>query len=206
MMNESFDEKAKTWDEEPRRGRLTQAIFSAIENAVPLQANETALDYGCGTGLLTLPLAARVHRVTAVDTSAGMLEILNRKAQAGGLDNIESLHANFSTDPLPSAPVNLITSAMTLHHVVDTEALLLTFFQLLTPGGRLALADLDTEDGTFHGETEGIPHMGFDRGKLTEQLAACGFEEISFTTVTQIEKNKKAYPVFLVTARKPKST
>jgi len=206
MKKESFDEKASTWDDEPRRVRLAQTLFSAIEHAVSLRTDAVTLDYGCGTGLLTLPLAARVDRVTAIDTSSGMLEVLDRKVQDGAIDNIERLQGDFSTDPLPSGPYDLILSAMTLHHVEDTESLLRNFFHLLTPGGSLALADLDTEDGTFHGKTEGIPHKGFDRGKLTEQLTACGFEEISFTTVTQIEKNKKGYPVFLVTARKPKST
>jgi ubiquinone/menaquinone biosynthesis C-methylase UbiE len=203
MMNESFDEKAKTWDEEPRRVQLGQTLFSAIEKAVPFHADTTALDYGCGTGLLTLPLAARVRHITAVDTSTGMLAVLERKAQAGGLDNIQGLRADFSTDPLPSEPVDLITSAMALHHIADTEALLLTFFQLLTPGGRLALADLDREDGSFHGSMDGIPHAGFDRDTLSGQLTAAGFAGIQFTTATRIEKNNRTYPVFLVTAQKP---
>ena len=201
-MKESFDEKSKTWDDEPRRVRQAQAIYSAIEKGVPLQAGSNALDYGCGTGLLTLPLAKRVGRVTAVDSPAGMLEVLMQKAQAGGLGNIGSLRADFTSDPLPPESYDLITSAMSLHHVADTATLLRKFFRLLAPGGTLALADLDSEDGSFHGSMDGIPHAGFDRDALSGQLTTAGFTEIQFTTVTSIEKNERTYPVFLVTALK----
>jgi len=201
MKKESFDEKASAWDDEPHRIRLSQTLFSSIEQAVPLRADATAMDYGCGTGLLTFPLAAQVGRVTAVDTSAGMLEVLNRKAQAG-VDNIESLQTDFSTDPLPPGPYDLILSAMALHHVADTESLLRSFFRLLGSEGWLVIADLDSEDGSFHGYPDGIPHLGFDRNALTTQLADSGFKEIQFTTATRIEKNDREYPIFLVTARK----
>jgi len=203
MKKESFDEKASTWDDEPRRVQMAQTLFSAIEQAVPLRADATALDYGCGTGLLTLPLAARVSRVTAVDTSSGMLEVLDRKARSRGLDHIKSLQADFSTDPLPSGSYDLILTAMALHHVVDTEGLLRNFFSLLGSEGWLAIADLDSEDGSFHSHPDGIPHLGFDRHALTTQLADGGFKGIQFTTATRVEKNGKTYPVFLVTAHKP---
>jgi len=201
-MNESFDQKAKTWDDEPRRIQLTERLFAAIEKAVSLGSDRTALDYGCGTGLLTLALAPRVCHITGVDTSQGMLKVLAQKARISEINNVDCLQSDFSSDPLPAGPYDLITSAMTLHHVADTKALLQKFFSLLESGGRLAIADIDTEDGSFHGHPEGIHHLGFDRVDLAQQLARCGFEEIRFTTATQIEKNERIYPVFLVTAQK----
>ncbi|NIV32583.1 MAG: methyltransferase domain-containing protein, partial [Anaerolineae bacterium] len=62
---------------------------------------------------------------------------------------------------------DLIVSAMALHHVEDTERLLQRFHQHLSPGGGIALADLDQEDGSFHPpEVEGVFHDGFDRTAL----------------------------------------
>lgn len=202
-MANPFDDRAQTWDEQPRRVQLAHDIFAALERQIPLQRDWTALDYGCGTGLLTLALAPRVRRVAAVDSSRGMLDVLAKKAAAAGVSNVEPLLADFSNDPLPPGPCDLVASAMTLHHVADIDALLRKFFALLAPGGFLALADLDAEDGTFHADSAGIPHFGFERATLARQLAAAGFADVRFTTATRIEKHSRIYPVFLATATKP---
>ena len=203
-MTSSFDARAQTWDDDPRRRQLAASVFAALAQAVPLRADMVALDYGAGTGLLALALAARVRRVLAVDSSAGMLAVLAQKARAGGFANVETLHADFAQDPLPAGPFDLVASAMTLHHVADVEGLLRKFFALLAPGGRIALADLDAEDGSFHGpDAPGVHHLGFDRAALARQLADAGFADIRFSDAARSEKNGRVYSVFLVAARKP---
>ena len=201
-MSNTFDARASTWDEDPGRLQLAADIFSAIEKQIPLQPGFAALDYGCGTGLLTFALAPRVRRITAVDSSRGMLDRLAQKQQSSGLLNIDLLQSDFSTHPLPSGAYDLLTTAMTLHHVANVEQILRQFFSLLAPGGFLALADLDTEDGTFHSNSEGIHHFGFDRDTLARQLEACGFGNLHFTTASRIQKHGRTYPVFLATAQK----
>ena len=201
-MSNTFDARASTWDEDPGRLQLAADIFSAIEKQIPLQPGFAALDYGCGTGLLTFALAPRVRRITAVDSSRGMLDRLAQKQQSSGLLNIDLLQSDFSTHPLPSCAYDLLTTAMTLHHVANVEKILRQFFSLLAPGGFLALADLDTEDGTFHSNSEGIHHFGFDRDTLARQLEACGFGNLHFTTASRIQKHGRTYPVFLATAQK----
>ena len=58
---------------------------------------------------------------------------------------------------------DLIYTLMVLHHVGDVETIIRKFRGLLNPGGYLAIADLYSEDGSFHGE--GFSgHMGFDPG------------------------------------------
>lgn len=203
-MTNSFDERAKTWDEKPRRLDFAADIFAALERAVPLRPDLDALDYGAGTGLLALAIAPRVRRVVAVDSSPGMLDVFAQKIRARGIRNVELFPADFSKDPLPAGPFDLVASAMTLHHVADVEVLFQKFFALLARGGILALADLDAEDGSFHGDrAAGIQHLGFDRDALAKQLAAAGFADIRFTDAAQNLKNDRVYTVFLATARKP---
>ena len=201
-MNNSFDPRAATWDEDPRRVRLAADIFAALERQIPLQPDWTALDYGCGTGLLTLALAARVRHIVGVDSSRGMLAVLAQKAATAAIHNVELRQSDFAAEPPPPGPYDFVASAMTLHHVVDVAALLRIFFSLLAPGGQIALADLDAEDGTFHGHSADIPHFGFDREPLARQLQACGFADVHFATAAHIAKSRD-YAVFLATARKP---
>ena len=202
-MTSSFDARAKTWDAEPRRLQLATDISAALERHVPLRPDWTALDYGAGTGLLTLALAPRVRSILAVDASQGMLDVLAQKARTSGLRSVETLHADFTRDPLPAGPFDLVASAMTLHHVADVDLLLQKFFALLAPGGHLALADLDAEDGSFHGHSEGIFHCGFDRVGFAKLLAAAGFHGVRFDTAARTVKNGRTYTIFLAAARKP---
>jgi hypothetical protein len=96
---------------------------------------------------------------------------------------------------------------MTLHHVPDTAALFSQWYGLLVPGGLLCFADLESEDGSFHGDNTGVFHLGFDRSKLKALLKKAGFHDVHDTTAaTMIKdvagKGKKEFPVFLIKARK----
>ena len=77
----------------------------------------------------------------------------------------------------------------------------------LRPGGYLALADLDVEDGSFHPDLRDVHHLGIERGWLIAELRELGFAEVSATTAHVIARpdacgNLKRYPVFLVCAKK----
>ena len=90
---------------------------------------------------------------------------------------------------------------MALHHVADLAPLFARFREHLRPGGRVALADLDLEDGTFHEDATGVVHLGFERRAFAALLAAAGFVDVEMETATITRKAEHAYPVFLATAR-----
>jgi len=77
----SFDERAKTWDSSERRQALAEAVANAIKSSVTLNSSMHLLDIGAGTGLLTRRILPYVNKITALDTSAGMLEELEKKSR-----------------------------------------------------------------------------------------------------------------------------
>ena len=96
---------------------------------------------------------------------------------------------------------DVIMSAMAMHHVEDTDLLMQRLFEHLKPDARLALVDLDAEDGTFHpADIEGVYHDGFDREELKTIMEKNGFKDIKFVTAHTVDKEEKKYPIFLVTA------
>jgi tRNA (cmo5U34)-methyltransferase len=197
-----FDEAATTWDEQPRRLELAAAVATEIRRRVPLSGETDVLDFGCGTGLVTLALQPFVGSVTGADTSSGMLDELSRKVRDRHLANVATLLLDPGA-PLPSDPrYDLIVSSMALHHVEDVGALFQRLHGLLREGGRVALADLDREDGTFHEDPTGVFHLGFGRDDILSLLARAGFSSLAVTTAAVTRKDGREYPVFLVTGHK----
>lgn len=200
-MSDLFRDKASDWDSRPVPAQISEGVFSALQAHVPLDPSLTVLDFGAGTGLLSGKLAPHVKRLVAVDVSPAMLAQLAKKPELAG--KVEVVCQDLLELPLRRA-VDLVVSAMALHHVADTASLLRALFAELAPGGRIALADLDHEDGTFHPPgTEGVFHAGFERGALGEALASAGFVDVAFVTACEAVRDGRAYPIFLVTARKP---
>lgn len=197
----NFNAVAAQWDEEPRRVKLAGEIATAMINAIPLSREWEALDFGCGTGLVTLQLAPRLRTITGIDSSSGMLERLNSKILASGVANVSSELCDLSKGKLPAGKYHLITSAMTLHHVDDIAPLLRSLKELLHPGGWIALADLEAEDGSFHEDATGVFHNGFSAEELTDLLGKAGFTAIAIRTATTVVKGDRVFPVFLATAQ-----
>ena len=203
----NFDKKAASWDEEPRRVELARQVANAIVTSVKPTAEMDALDFGCGTGLLTLFLQPRLGSITGVDSSRGMLDILEGKVREQGLANVRALLCDVGRGERPDGRYHLIVSGMTLHHVAELAPLFRLFYELLLPGGTVSVADLDKEDNTFHDDPTGVHHFGFERPLVKRMLADAGFTEFRDTTVAVIQKGSldhvREYPVFLVSARKP---
>lgn len=198
---EHFDQAAATWDQTDRRVVLAHAVAEAISTRVLLTREMTVLDFGCGTGLVTLELGPRVGFITGADTSPGMLKMLSEKAETQGVSaKLIALDPSGTGDL--GGPYDLIVSSMTLHHIADLPALFLRFMQHLNPGGQVALADLDEEDGTFHEDMAGVHHKGFPRKRVHDWLEDSGFRQIQIKTATVTSKGEKDYPVFLATARR----
>ena len=98
------------------------------------------LDYGCGTGLLGLFLLPHVRSVTGADSSPGMLKVLEDKIWTGGLQRMQAERLDLGHDPIPESRYHLIVANMVMHHIDQVEVLLTAFYQMLLPGGFLAIA------------------------------------------------------------------
>lgn len=199
----NFDERARTWDDDPMKTARAHAVAEAIRSRIPDLRGMSGFEYGCGTGLLSFALQPDLESITLADSSPGMLEVLRDKIAAAGIGNMTPVQLDLSADPLPEQRYHLIYSLMTFHHILDTDAILRNLHALLTRPGYLCIADLDSEDGSFHG-TAFTGHKGFDRNDLARRAEQAGFLNIDFSTVFDIRKGhpERTYPVFLMTAEK----
>jgi 2-polyprenyl-3-methyl-5-hydroxy-6-metoxy-1,4-benzoquinol methylase len=199
-MSDLFDEKAKDWDANDLPRQLSAAIGSSILENIAFHEQMDVLDFGAGTGLISAHVAPLVNKIVALDISAAMLEQLVSKPELHG--KVEALCHNIIDKPI-DAKFDLIMSAMAMHHVEDTEKLIQRFAEHLKPGAKIALADLDQEDGSFHPQdTRGVYHAGFDRDEFRKILEKYGFEDVHFVTAHTVNKEQDSYPIFLAIATK----
>ncbi len=202
-----FDERARTWDADPRKLEMARKVADLVAARVPDLSSARVLEVGAGTGLLGFALRDRARQVTLADSSKEMLAVAGEKAAALGARNVDVLRHDLDAEPLPAARWEVVCAQLVLHHVRDTAAALARLHAALVPGGHLCVSDLDAEDGSFHGPGfDG--HHGFDRPALGAQLERAGFAAPRFETAFEIRKEVaggevRTFPVFLAVARRP---
>ncbi|MDO4783743.1 MAG: class I SAM-dependent methyltransferase [Propionibacteriaceae bacterium] len=200
-----FDDLAESWDEDPGRVERARAIAAGIRGRCELSAQTAVLEVGAGTGAIGRALARDAGSVVLLDPSAGMARVARRRADEDGLTRVRVVHGGL--DEVAGEIYDLLIAAMVLHHMDDTGEALGRFADLLSDGGQLAIADLDTDtNGQYHGEAF-AGHHGFDRDELGRALSRAGFCDLEWSSACQVTKTvadgqERVFSVFLVTARK----
>jgi SAM-dependent methyltransferase len=202
-----FDNAAASWDGQPARVRLAEDIAAAIKRQVRLAPDMDVLDFGCGTGLLTLLLQPFVRTITGADSSRGMLAMLQAKIDELGLKNVTPMLVDLDRGDRLAGAYDLIVSNMTLHHIRETEPLLAQFREVLSPGGYLCISDLDPDGGRFHGDNTGVFHFGFDRAVLRKSFISAGFDEVRDITAAEMTRpvaggGMGVFSIFLMSGRR----
>ena len=122
---------------------LEKIASEVVHEAAPV-SGLTVVDLGSGSGQLTLQLAEEAGKVTAVDVSEPMLEKLEERAAAAGLENIETQQVPLQSLDMPDLSADLIVTNYALHHLRHAEKaeLLRRAARWLRPGGRIVIGDM----------------------------------------------------------------
>ncbi|MGI6295387.1 MAG: class I SAM-dependent DNA methyltransferase [Armatimonadota bacterium] len=204
--NQFFDTLASSYDK-PRTVDRANAVAEEIRRQLPIRSDMTALDYGAGTGLMAFALKPFVKSIIAVDYSQGMIEALQQKIDEFSVEGVTPVLGDINTGQLDGMRFDLVYSSMTMHHIPNVAEVLSKFYDLIEPGGFIAIADLDAEDGSFHGDHTEVHHHGFDREEMVRLLRQVGFIDVrsstAHTMTKEIENGEtRDFPVFLVVGRK----
>ena len=166
-MKHDFNHKAETFDS-PKNIFLANLVCQAVEKQIDLLSDKEILDFGGGTGLLTLPLAKQAKSVILVDISEKMLEQARLKAEQQDIKNIQFLEQDLLKNPMEQE-FDLIVVSRVLHHMPDLDEALSLFHQHLKEDGQLLLADFTKTEANHH---------GFDLAELEKQLIEHGFSSV----------------------------
>jgi ubiquinone/menaquinone biosynthesis C-methylase UbiE len=205
----NFDKSASLWDQNQSRLKMTGEISEAISSRIPFNKEMKVMDFGCGTGLVTLYIAPLAGSVTGIDGSRGMLDVLEEKIAEQHIDNVSTSIIDTENISLTGMYDAVVTS-MTMHHVDKIEPLVGKFYEILKPGGYLCIADLDEDGGMFHDDNTGVFHSGFSREYMEDLFAGFGFTNIVIDTAACVERNRNGRDVklsiFLISGVKKENT
>lgn len=135
--------EVQAYDPGMQKLRNTKKEAEDFINYVGLTAEQAVLEFGAGTGELSIEIARHCKMVYAVDISPVMLEIARKKANSQGINNIEYCRAGFLTYEHQGEPVDVIVSQLALHHLPDFWKLvaLQRINAMLKKGGKFFLRD-----------------------------------------------------------------
>jgi 2-polyprenyl-3-methyl-5-hydroxy-6-metoxy-1,4-benzoquinol methylase len=105
-----------------------------------LPGSDRILDYGCGTGTLSLRFAGRVKEIHGIDFAAGMIEVAQRKAAESRVDNARFMQATIFDERLDKGSYDAVLAWGILHLVDDRKLVVKRIYELLKPGGLVVSA------------------------------------------------------------------
>lgn len=148
------------WLERPEREREERT--SQMIGLLALRAGEVVADIGAGTGYVTRPLARAVGRegkVHAVEIQPEMLDLLQTRLKAEGIENVVPTLGSVTDPGLPEASVDLVIMVDVYHEFSHPYEMLAAIVRSLKPGGRVVFVE-------FKGENPRVPILPLH--KMTE--------------------------------------
>jgi ubiquinone/menaquinone biosynthesis C-methylase UbiE len=176
MENSVFERIAKRYDSEERI-ELAKIIVKEVRTELSKSESKSLIDYGSGTGLVSLELSDLVDSVLLVDSSQQMLEVAKAKISHKGITNSKVLCSDF-TEETPELKADIVLMSLVLLHIPNTKKILQELFNILNDNGKLIIVDFDKNLSISHPKV----HNGFLHNELKELLAEVGFESIKIKT------------------------
>ncbi len=159
-------------------------------------------DLGAGEGTLSQMLARRASQVIAVDNSEKMVEYGLRIARENDVPNLEYRLGDIESPPIDPESVDIAILSQALHHAINPGAALQAAFNILKPGGRIAVMDLLSHSHVEAREMYADIWLGFSELQLLTLLEDAGFQQIDVGPVAKDPKNPE-FQTLLATAVKP---
>lgn len=185
MNKDQFEQMAHKYDQ-PYRIQLAQIITQETNQLLNHTTYHSLLDYGGGTGLVTLNIDHHFEQVTLMDASSQMVDIFNDKILALEKTSIETHVGDILLDnhPLKQSTYDVIFLSLVLLHSGDYKALLHKLYTHLNPGGMLILVDFDKNENIQHPKV----YNGFKHAHIMNVFAELDLTHTHINTFYSGEK------------------
>lgn len=174
---DKFEMIANTYDTS-ERVQIAEVSAKAIGEYLVDTTSKTAMDFGCGTGLVGMSLLKNFNSILFVDASQSMVNQLRKKIADSDVAGASALCFDLEKGDLPDLHVDYIFMSQVLLHINDIELILSRLYEALNEKGHLLIVDFDKNEKI----TSGIVHHGFDQKELADIMAKIGYTRIQSKT------------------------
>ncbi|MFY9902223.1 MAG: class I SAM-dependent methyltransferase [Trichococcus sp.] len=196
---DKFDSIASNYDN-PERHHIAKVASDAIKEYLGDAKSKSAIDFGCGTGLVGMNLLSEFESMIFLDASENMLHIVETKISEVDSGNASTLCFDFESSSQSDLRADYIFMAQVLLHIQDYEALLAKLHAVLNDEGHLLIVDFNKTDKVV----SDLVHNGFDQEQLKESMLKIGYKDIRSKTIysgTKLFMNQDA-SIFIMDAKK----
>ena len=161
-----------------------------IMEAVAARSGMVVADVGAGTGLFTPFFSKAVGNkgaVWAVDIVPEFLELIRRRADEGGLTNVQTRLCAEDNVRLDPASVDLVFVSDTYHHFEYPVSTLASIHEALRPGGQLVVIDFERIPGKSRDWV--LDHVRADKKTVIEEIRSAGFTLVEEIEAPYLEEN-----------------
>lgn len=187
--NQNFMNKIAFLDSVMRKNTLPP---EAILNILPMENGCSILDAGAGSGYLTIPAAKQTKGTAfALDLDDRMLKVIETKAKAENITNIQLIQGNIENIPLPKNSVDIALASLILHEVSSLSKVLTQINHVLKTDGHFLCLEYEKEESNVNGPPM---HIRIHSTDMEEALEAAGFQVV-----------QKLFPresIYIITAKK----
>lgn len=175
---DKFDMVANVYDT-PERIEIAKISSEAIRNYLVNAKRKSAIDFGCGTGLVGLNLLDEFQSMLFLDTSQNMINELKQKMTDLHISTADTLCFDIEIEPLSNIRTDVIFMVQVLLHIRDVEVVLSRLFDVLDEGGQLLIVDFVKNENVV----SDLVHNGFEPEVLADLMTKIGFTDIQYDTI-----------------------
>ncbi|MBP1754064.1 MAG: methyltransferase type 12 [Firmicutes bacterium] len=174
---DKFEMIANIYDT-PERIHIAKVSSEAIREFLADTRSKSAIDFGCGTGLVGMNLLNEFKTILFLDASQNMISQVENKISASKIQNADTLCFDFEKDNLLDLHADYIFMAQVLLHIEDYLPVLSKLYDVLEPGGHLIIIDFNKNNDIV----SDMVHNGFDPEELSAVMEKVGYQKIRFNT------------------------
>ena len=174
---DKFEMIANRYDT-PERIEIANVSSDAIREFLVDVKNKSAIDFGCGTGLVGMNLIDVFHSVLFLDSSQNMIHEVEHKISSSSIQNAATLCFDIEKDGHLDLQADYIFMVQVLLHIKDVDLILSRLYEILKESGHLLIVDFNKNENIV----SDMVHNGFVQMELTDAMAQIGYRNIQSQT------------------------